>query len=76
MNYLENFNSVLAKANSRREHFQSGKGWDNRKRKMYARHVPRGKVYQRLSRQDWLCMRRDLSKRLGEFSAQLENLAQ
>lgn len=73
MTYFDSFNSALAKANSKRIHFQSGKGWDNRKRKMYARHVPRGKVYQRLSSQDWRCSHRDLSKRLAGL---LDKLAQ
>lgn len=47
---------TLELANRKALMYGDGKAWDNRKKKIYARHAPRGNVYQRLHKQEWKSM--------------------
>lgn len=45
--------NTLEQANRKALKYGDGKAWDNRKKKIYERHTPRGKVYQKLRQQEW-----------------------
>lgn len=49
MTYFRNIEQMLA-CKSRNSITQGGKAWDNVKVKMRARHIPRGRVYDRLDK--------------------------
>lgn len=55
-NYMELVGDTLEKANRYALQYGDGKAWDNRKKKIYSRHTPRGNVYQRLHKQEWKSM--------------------
>lgn len=55
-NYMEIIVKTLDDANRKALWYGDGKAWDNRKKKIYARHTPRGNVYQRLREQEWKSM--------------------
>lgn len=63
MTYFRNVEKVIANK-SRRSITQGGKAWDNVKVKMRNRHLPRGRVYAQLEKQErykqWLAIKTEL----------------
>ena len=46
---MKNLEDTLIACNRKAFLYKDGKAWDNRKKKTWRKHVPRGKVYMRLS---------------------------
>lgn len=53
LNYMENLQATLEACNEKAYLYKDGKAWDNRKKKTFRKHTPRGKVYMRLFNLEW-----------------------
>ena len=49
INYIKNLEDTLIACNRKAYLYKDGKAWDNKKKKTWRKHVPRGKIYMRLS---------------------------
>lgn len=67
--YMETIGLTLEQANRKAYLYGDGKAWDNRKHKIYQRHTPRGKVYERLRKAEWKRMGEALKKLIGDLES-------
>lgn len=70
LNYFDNLIKTLTDCNEIAYRYGDGKAWDNRKKKIFKRHAPRGKVYMKLSKIEG----RKLYNKLVDLTDRLEEI--
>lgn len=70
LDYMENLAKTLTDCNEIAYRYGDCKAWDNRKKKIFKRHTPRGKVYMKLSNMEG----RKLYNKLVDLADQLEEI--
>lgn len=51
--YMKTMDEMFIQMNRAALLYRDGKAWDNRKKKTWAKHAPRGRVYRRLLQMEW-----------------------
>lgn len=62
ISYLENLNQTLRDYSRKALQYRDGTAWDNRKKKAHRLHAPRGRVYRRLARLEWIGVAKEVER--------------